>query len=85
MITAKEAKELVESIENDKNKAQIASIEVLLSGAIKKGERKLTTATTLSESVQSYLKELGYTVTKNKPYYDQRDGYSSPETFTITF
>lgn len=74
MIKAEEAAHLVDNINSEVNKKQMAQMEDLLTQSIKKGVKEFSTEIELTKSVLYELKNLGYKVTRYDNS-DPRDGF----------
>lgn len=75
MLTAREARDKVNSIEHGVNKAELATIALAIESAVSKGSDSVAVSK-ITEPNQQHLRSLGYKVTYDNGG-DQRDPYPS--------
>lgn len=75
MLTAKEARERINSIELLINKNQLETIAKKIEAAVQRGDCCIDVGSNLTDPNKKHLASLGYTVTYESG--DQRDSYPS--------
>lgn len=74
MIDAKTAKKNSDDLNNSTNQNNLAIIESKIVEASNKGKYSVSIGEKIiNETIIAHLKGLGYDVTKNRGFYDQRD------------
>lgn len=82
MIDAKTAKQRSDDLNNKNNEANLAIIEKLIVEATNTGKYSVVIdEKNINEIILNHLRELGYKITKNSGFYDQRYPQGSVEPY----
>lgn len=84
MIDAKTAKKNSDDLNNSNNQATLTIIEKLIVEATNTGKYTVPIGEKcINEIILTHLRELGYKITKNSGFYDQRDPQGSIEPYYV--
>lgn len=84
MIDAKTAKKNSDDLNNSTNQNNLAIIESKIVEASNKGKYSVSIGEkNINEMILNHLRELGYKITRNSGFYDQRDLQGSVEPYYV--